>query len=289
VTGPGRDAGPDPSGACLYRCRVKPADQPILQVGTLEAREAALTDLLDRVAQHDDPAAAEALRALVRDYRDHHRALYSRALNHIATFGDASLEQPLLAALGDAKYNCQAWAAMGCTELRFASAVPGLLALLDSPQWIARDKAVLGLGELADEAVVPALAPLLADEADWMRQRAADALAKIGGDAAFEALWTEFELRRFDRIGYLASALALFPPDQVIPRLIVVAEGDDVDLRYWAAVALGSTGDERVAPVLERMAAGDRGMTVFDGYVKVAAKKALRTLRRIQAAVAARG
>jgi hypothetical protein len=36
------------------------------------------------------------------------------------------------------------------------------------------------------------------------------------------------------------------------------------------------------------MMAGDRGVTVFDGYVKVAAKKALRTLRRIQAAIAAR-
>jgi hypothetical protein len=39
---------------------------------------------------------------------------------------------------------------------------------------------------------------------------------------------------------------------------------------------------------LERMVAGDRGVTVFDGEVRVAAKKGLRTLRRIQTAIAGR-
>ncbi|HEY0001310.1 MAG TPA: HEAT repeat domain-containing protein, partial [Actinoplanes sp.] len=58
--------------------------------------------------------------------------------------------------------------------------------------------------------------------------------------------------------------------------------------RYWAAVALGSTGDDRAVPTLERLMAADRGVTVFDGEVRAAAKKALRTLRRIQAAIADR-
>ncbi|MEV8517087.1 hypothetical protein [Dactylosporangium sp. NPDC051484] len=42
-------------------------------------------------------------------------------------------------------------------------------------------------------------------------------------------------------------------------------------------------------PTLERLQAEDRGATVFDGEVRVAAKKALRTVRRIQAASAACG
>jgi hypothetical protein len=46
-----------------------------------------------------------------------------------------------------------------------------------------------------------------------MRQRAADALSKIGGDAALAALWDEFKHRRFQRIGYISSALALFTPE----------------------------------------------------------------------------
>jgi HEAT repeat protein len=276
------------TAAGRYRGTVNSADVRSLQVDDLETREASLYVLLDRVRARGDESAAEALRTLVRDYRDYHRSLYTRALNQAALFGDATLEAPLLAALADTGYNCQAWAAMGCTALGFRAAVPGLLALLDHPQWMAREQAVIGLGELGDEPVVAALAPLLRDPADWMRQRAAEALSRIGGDAALAALWDEFEHRRFHRIGYIASALALFTPE-VIPRLRDAAASDDPDQRYWAAVALGSTGDDRAVPILERLIAEDRGTTVFDGRVDVAAKKGLRTLRRIRAAIASRG
>jgi HEAT repeat protein len=266
---------------------VNPADLRSLQDGDLTAREESLYLLLNRVESVGDESAANALRTLVRDYRDYHRSLYTRALNQAAVFGDATLEAPLLAALADTRYNCQAWAAMGCTALGIRAAVPNLLTLLDHPQWIAREQAVIGLGELGDESVVPALAPLLRDPADWMRQRAAEALSKIGGDAALAALWDEFEHRRYPRIGYIASALALFTPD-IIPRLCEAATSGDPDKRYWAAVALGSTGDDRAIPTLERLMAEDQGATVFDGRVSVAAKKGLRTLRRIQAAIASR-
>jgi len=266
---------------------VNPADLRSLQDGDLDAREESLSLLLDRARGGRDESAGQALRTLVRDYRNYHRSLYTRALNHAAVFGDATLEAPLLAALADTRYNCQAWAAMGCTALGFRAAVPGLLVLLDHPQWIAREQAVIGLGELGDESVVPALTPLLHDPAEWMRQRTAEALSKIGGDTACAALWAEFENRRFQRIGYVASALARFTPD-VIPALCTAAASDDPDKRYWAAVALGSTGDDRAVPTLERLMATDQGATVFDGRVSVAAKKGLRTLRRIQAAIAAR-
>ncbi|HET6481025.1 MAG TPA: HEAT repeat domain-containing protein, partial [Actinoplanes sp.] len=155
------------------------------------------------------------------------------------------------------------------------------------PQPMVRDEAVTALGRLGDAAAVPALRPLLGDPADWLRQRTADALARIGGDAARQALWDEFEHRRFPRIGYIASTLAMFTPE-IVPRLVAAADSTDPDQRYWAAVALGSTGDDRAVPTLERLMAGDRGVTVFDGEVRTAAKKALRTLRRIQAAIAER-
>ena len=71
------------------------------------------------------------------NYRDYHRSLYSWALNQAAVFGDAILEAPLLEALRDTRYNCQASAATGCTALGIRAAVPDLLALLDHPQWIA--------------------------------------------------------------------------------------------------------------------------------------------------------
>jgi hypothetical protein len=270
-----------------YGWSVNPADLRNLSDGDLEAREEHLYQLLDRARDHADESAIEALRTLVRDYPKYHRSLYSRAMNQAGVFGDAGLEEPLLAALADTRYNCQAWAAMGCRALGLRSAVPGLLALLDDPQWIAREQALLGLGALADESVVPALAPLLGHREPFMRENAADALSRIGGDAALAALWSELEHRRYVRIGYIASALALFAP-AIIPRLIEAAADADPDIRYWAAVALGSTGDDAAVSTLERLQAGDRGSTVFDGRVDVAARKGLRTLRRIQAAIAAR-
>ncbi len=266
---------------------MNPGDLNGLRHGQLFRREEHLDRLIDRARTGHDESAAQALRTVVRDYRDYHRTLYSRAINQIAVFGNGSLEPALLAALDDRRYDCRPWAAMGCSALGFRAAVPGLLALLDDEQWMAREQAIIGLGVLGDRTVVPALVPFLRDPADWARSRAADALAAIGGEAALAALWEEFEHRRFARIGYLSSALATFGPE-VIPALIRAAGGDDPDQRYWAAVALGSTGDDRAVPTLERLAAEDRGATVFDGQVAVAAKKALRTLGRIQAAIAAR-
>jgi HEAT repeat protein len=146
---------------------------------------------------------------------------------------------------------------------------------------------VTALGRLGDASAVPALRPLLGDQTDWLRQRTADALARIGGDAALQALWHEFEHRRFPRIGYIASTLASFTPE-VVPQLLAAADSTDPDQRYWAAVALGSTGDNRAVLTLERLMADDHGVTVFDGEVRTVAKKALRTLRRIQAAIAER-
>src|SRR2546423_6281679 len=97
-----------------YRWAVNPADLRCLQEGDLDARQQNLYLLLDRVSSRGDESAAQALRALVCDYRNYHRSLYTRALNQAAVFGDATLEAPLLTALADTQYNCQAgprWAA----------------------------------------------------------------------------------------------------------------------------------------------------------------------------------
>lgn len=266
---------------------MNPADVRGLRDGDLDAREQHLYRLLDRARTVGDESATAALRELTSDYPNYHRSLYSRAMNQAEVFGDASLEAPLLAALADTRYNCQAWAAMACRALGFRSAVPGLVALLERDDWMSVEQAIAGLGTLGDATVVPVLAPLLDDRTPSVRQRAADALAELGGDAALDALWDAFLHRGFPRIGHLASALATFAP-QVLPRLLAATDSDDPDTRYWAAVALGSTGDDSVVPTLRRLQTHDRGTTVFDGWVSVAAKKALRTHHRIRTAIAER-
>lgn len=256
-----------------------------LREGDLDAREERLYDLLDR-ARDGDMAARATLQELVGNYPDFHRSLYSRAMNQATVFVDDTLEEPLLAALADERFNCQAWAAMGCGAARLTRAVPGLIGLLDHPQWIAREQAAHALGEIGDAAAGPALATMLRDPIESNRQAAAEALSAIGGDDAFAVLWEAFQQRQYQRIGYLASALATFTP-QVIDHLNLAAMSADPDQRYWAAIALGSTGDDLAVPTLERLLS-DRGVTVFDGWVSTAAKKGLRTLQRIQKVVAAR-
>lgn len=263
------------------------ADLQGLQSGDLETREEHLYQLIERARTQRDESALEALHTVVRDYRDFHRSIYTRAMNRASVFADPGLAEPLLAALADTRYNCQAWAAMGCAAMNVRAAVPQLITLLDHPQWLVREEAVGALGRLGDASAVPALGLLLADPTEGLRQKAADALADIGGEAALDALWHEFEHRRFPRIGHIASNLAQFAPE-VLPRLLAAADSPDPNQRYWAAVALGSTGDSQVVPTLERLMATDTGATVFDGEVRTAAKKALRTLRRIQTAIAER-
>ena len=272
----------------LYRWVVNPADLRYLRDGDLEAREEYLYTLLDRARDDADEAAVEVLRTLVRNYPDYHRSLYTRAMNQAAVFGDASLEGPLLLALADTRYNCQAWAAMGCAALGIRGAIPGLLALLDNPQWIAREQAVIGLGVLGDESTV--------------RGPCSPPAGSVGLDAPTRRRGTgaaSAARRPLPRCG-ISSNTAVLPDrphrqrvwrcsrPRSCPGWRPAAADDDPDVRYWAAVALGSTGDERAAPTLQRLLDEDRGVTVFDGYVNVAAKKALRTLRRIQAAIAAR-
>jgi HEAT repeat protein len=209
-------------------------------------------------------------------------------MNRADRFADASLAEPLLAALVDADYGCEPWAAMGCGELRLAEAVPALVAMLGHRDWMYRAEALVALARIGDRSAVPAIAPLL-DHANYAtRQDAAEALGRIGGDEALDALWDQLVHRRYIRIGHVASALSRFAPE-IVPRLIDAAASPDADVRYWAVVALGSTGDDRVEPTLRRLMAEDTGATVFDGMVSVAAKKALRTLGRIRTAIAARG
>jgi hypothetical protein len=144
-----------------------------------------------------------------------------------------------------------------------------------------------GLGKLGDESVMAAL-PAAAGSRRLdapARQRAADALSKIGGDAALAALWDEFKHRRFQRIGYISSALALFTPESS-PGCARRPRATTRTSDTWPPSR--SARDDRAVPALERLMAEDRGATVFDGQVSVAARKRLRTLRRIQAAVASR-
>ncbi|WP_422773125.1 HEAT repeat domain-containing protein [Plantactinospora sp. WMMC1484] len=243
-------------------------------------RVEALDGLLSR-ASHDDEEARQLLREIVMNYRDFDSEIYGRALNQVWAFGDERLAESLFAALADADYGCQMWAATACGRLGIHAAEPLLIQLLEHPEGLVRESACDALGRIASSAAIDALTRRLDDPAEFVRAAASKALANVGTDDAVDTLWAAFLVRRYRRAGHLASALAQLGP-RVCQRLVEATAHEDPEIRYWAARALGATGDDRAEPVLTRLAARDHATTATGAHVSTAAKRGLKTLHRMR-------
>ena len=244
----------------------------------------ARVDALERLvalADEGDEQARQALRAVVRERWRFDDEIYSRALNRVGAFGDESLAGPLLAALANDNDVCHPWIASACARLGVRAAEPMLLALVEHRDDLVRESACRALGQLGCASARDLLARRLDDRADFVRVAAATALAELGGDESLALLLSAFRSLRSPRLGYLATAIARFGPD-VVDDLTRMATEGDADHRYWAARALGATGQQRVGAVLERLASVDHDATSFGAEVSTAAKAGMRTLHRIQ-------
>lgn len=239
-------------------------------------------DALLEWAELGHPQAWAALSEVASDHRTQDVTVWTKVLNRIDLFGDASAEPGLLRALADTGHCGVRWSALACAELGFRRAVPLITTLLEHPDPMVREGACEALGLLEEHAAVPALAARLNDETIWVRSRAALALGQIGGDRALAALWQAMVERRNPKANYLASAIAAFGPP-VVDDLIALTTDPDPDLRALACRALGSTADDRALPALERLAAHDLARTTLGGLVATAAKQGLRTAHRIRA------
>ncbi|MFJ1704754.1 HEAT repeat domain-containing protein [Kitasatospora sp. NPDC088346] len=240
-------------------------------------------DALIAWAELGDRQARAALHAAVADHRTADPTVWTKALNRVGLFGDATLAGPLLGALADHPgFRGAPWAATACAELGLRQAVPLVLPLLADRDRLTRHTACQALGRLGDPATVPALVGLLDDPAELVRAGAAAALAAIGGTAARAALRRELTLLRHPRAGYLASAVGSFGPD-ALDDLIALAADPSPERRYWACRALGVTAEDRALPVLEHLAATDLARTDCGGRVATAARHGLRTAHRIRA------
>ncbi|MER7762503.1 HEAT repeat domain-containing protein [Streptomyces sp. NPDC097619] len=242
-------------------------------------------DALLEWAELGHPQARAALVEVASDHRTRDVAVWTKALNRIDLFGDASIEPGLLRALADTGHRGVRWSALACAELGFRRALPLITALLDHPDPMVREGACEALGLFEEPASVPALTARLNDESDRVRGRAAMALGRIGGDRALAALWQTVWERRNPKAGHLASAIAAFGPP-VVNDLITLTTDPDPDLRALACRALGSTADDRALPPLEHLAAHDLARTTLGGLVSTAAKQGLRTAHRMRARTA---
>ncbi|MFE1824034.1 HEAT repeat domain-containing protein [Streptomyces anulatus] len=255
-----------------------------LSSGNRAIRLRAIDALLEG-AELGHPQARTALSEVASDHRPQDVAVWTKALNRIALFGDASVEQGLLRALADTGHRGVRWSALACAELGFHRAVPLITALLEHPDPMVREGACEALGLLEDQAAVPVLTARLDDESSWVRSRAAMALGQIGGDQALAVLWQAMLEHRNPKANHLASAIAAFGPP-VVDDLIALTTDPDPDLRALACRALGSTADDRALPALEHLAAHDLARTTLGGLVATAAKQGLRTAHRIRARTA---
>ncbi|MEU8514603.1 HEAT repeat domain-containing protein [Kitasatospora sp. NPDC048722] len=238
-------------------------------------------DALLQWAELGHPQALATLHDVASDHRAQDVTVWTKALNRIALFGDASLEPGLLRALADTGHRGVRWSALACAELGFQRAVQPITALLEHPDPLTREGACEALGLLRAGTAVPALATRLDDDSGLVRTAAARALGDIGGDDALAALWRAVLERRNPKAGHLAAAVAAFGPP-VVDGLIALTTDPDPDLRALACRALGSTADDRALPVLEHLAAHDPARTTLGGLVATAAKQGLRTAHRMR-------
>ncbi|MFJ6934931.1 HEAT repeat domain-containing protein [Streptomyces sp. NPDC101132] len=280
ISGPLGDAlGPPPDG---------PTSLVAVHAAGLSGNRAIRLRAVDALlewAELGHPQARAALSEVASDHRAQDVAVWTKALNRIALFGDASVEPGLLRALADTGHRGVRWSALACAELGFHRAVPLIIPLLEHPDPMVREGACEALGLLEDHAAVPALTSRLNDETNWVRSRAALALGQIGGDLALAALWQAMMERRDPKAHHLASAIASFRSN-VVEDLIVLTTNPDPDLRALACRALGATADDRALPALERLASHDLARTTLGGLVATAAKQGLRTAHRLRARTA---
>ncbi len=122
---------------------------------------------------------------------------------------------------------------------------------LASPDEATRLRAAQALAEEESEASVQALAGVLGDESWRVRRAAVNGLARRGGADAVTALLRSLR-EEHHSLGVLNSALQVLAMSDldVISPLVQFLHAPEVDLRTYAALALGERGDPRAIPAL---------------------------------------
>jgi HEAT repeat protein len=166
------------------------------------------------------------------------------------------LVDALVRLLSDSDWRPRRAAAEVLAELDDGRVIESLLWVLhDSSDEAMRRIAAVGLGHFDDRRAFEPLLAALGDEDMWVRIAAVEALAHVGGVDAIESLIAFFERTSFD-------------------------------MAAWIAVlhALGSIGDARAVPFLERVLHSTEGVTDPDGNaasIGQAASDALAMIDRV--------
>jgi len=174
-------------------------------------------------------------------------------------------------------------------HLKDTRAVPALLHALTDEHPAVRQAAAMSLGLLDDErAVSPLIAALQTDKDSSVRKATAYALRWLGNASAVNPLLHVLQNRSEDAAvrGEAAESLGELGARQALPSLIAALQDPSAEVRLWSAFALGTLGDARALPELERIAATDGAVVPHLAHLSsrgVVKKEASEAIGRIRA------
>ncbi len=172
------------------------------------------------------------------------------------------------------------------TRLGLEGLTPSLFRALSQPDPGLRATAAMSIGEAGIGESTDRLVDALRNDVDReVRKAAAYALGLVGDPSAVGALLETLEdaSEHPETRGMAAEALAsIGDPSAVAP--LVEALGDPaVEVRFWAAFALGELADEAAIPALRGAAEVDRDSVCAQGSVGSEAEDAVRRIRERRA------
>jgi HEAT repeat protein len=172
-------------------------------------------------------------------------------------------------------------------QLRRPEAVPALCQALRHGPVRLRLEACYSLLELGDPRAVACLRGALSRDADMdIRKAAAYALGWLRDRSAVPALVRTLENRREDASvrGMAAEQLGRLQDPAAIGALRRALKDDHMEVRFWAAYALGEYGPPDVIGDLDALAAWDAAEIPGQGSVRDEAIEAIESIRERSAA-----
>jgi len=194
-------------------------------------------------------ADPRAITPLIDALHDEDRAVREAAATSLRKIGRAGLPA-LTRALQDPNGNVQEAAVSILMDLADTSTVEPLIECLASKNWVMRMHAAKALGALGDERSVRPLIPLLMDPVKAVRVDTSDALARLGSVAVMSLLAA---LRHDEWILRLhaCEALGKMSAEEAVEPLCQLMLNDrDAAVRQDAAKALGAIGNHQALEAL---------------------------------------